>query len=324
MAIEYPCSVCKKEVTTDAVECEICNLWTHRVCGKLKKRSLRMLSDANIHYFCPSCSNIFPYSSVPDEEFLWLNSELDINEDTFYFYKNCQNISLSEKNEDNRLEFTCKANPFKKLDTQCKYITNDQIDSYLNDNNNAFSLIHFNARSLKSNFCKIQSLIRNTKEEYSVIAISETWFDENTNNTDYQLDEYDMYFTSRTNKRGGGVLLYINKNQESMKIDTFSIAIDDLLEIITIELILPNSKNKIISCVYRTPGSDVDKFTSKIEEFLQQIKLSKHYYLCGDFNIDILKMENNKSTKLYMEMLYSYGYSRPSQGLHVSVHTLLH
>ena len=55
MNIFYPCSVCKKEVIDDAVECEICKLWTHRVCGKIKKAYLKVLSDSDIYYYCPSC-----------------------------------------------------------------------------------------------------------------------------------------------------------------------------------------------------------------------------------------------------------------------------
>ena len=36
----YPCALCSKEVVTDAIQCDICGLWVHRICAKLTKKTV--------------------------------------------------------------------------------------------------------------------------------------------------------------------------------------------------------------------------------------------------------------------------------------------
>ena len=47
----------------------------------------------------------------------------------------------------------------------------------MNDSLN-FSLIYFNARSLKTNFDNVKSYLRNLGKKCHIIVISESWFDE--------------------------------------------------------------------------------------------------------------------------------------------------
>ena len=118
---------------------------------------------------------------------------------------------------------------------------------------------------------------------------------------------YDLIYTNRTNKRGGGVLIFVLKDFRFVKIDEFSVAIDDVLESVTLEVNVECGKNFIISCVYRAPGSDLDSFFKYIELFLQSIKNNKSIYLCGDFNIDLLKEQTHKGTNDFLELLNSFG-----------------
>ena len=37
----YPCSVCVKDVKSDAIQCDICDLWVHRACSKLSKYEMK-------------------------------------------------------------------------------------------------------------------------------------------------------------------------------------------------------------------------------------------------------------------------------------------
>lgn len=44
------------------------------------------------------------------------------------------------------------------------------------------------------------------------------------------------------------------------------IRIDDVLECISVEICVLSNKNVIVSCLYRPPGSAIDKLTDTIEE----------------------------------------------------------
>jgi len=45
---------------------------------------------------------------------------------------------------------------------------------------------------------------------FSVIAISETWFNQEKG-IDFEMDDYDLHYMNRQNKTGGGVALYVHK-----------------------------------------------------------------------------------------------------------------
>ena len=69
------------------------------------------------------------------------------------------------------------------LPTHCRYYTSAQFStkfsSASNNRQNKLSSIHFNARSLKANVSKIKDTIRSMEYKFQIIAISETWLNEN-------------------------------------------------------------------------------------------------------------------------------------------------
>ena len=72
---------------------------------------------------------------------------------------------------------------YHDLPTRCRYYTSAQcstnFSSASNIRPNKLSVIHFNARSLKANLSKIKDTIRRMEYKFQIIAISETWLNEN-------------------------------------------------------------------------------------------------------------------------------------------------
>ena len=66
-------------------------------------------------------------------------------------------------------------------------------------------------------------------------------------------------------------------------------------------------KNIIVSCVYRIPGSDIDRFCEYMDQLLTYANPSKTKFVCGDFNIDLLKQETHNGTKRFLECMYGQG-----------------
>ena len=308
----YLCTVCQMEVKSDAIQCDMCSLWTHRTCAKMKKKELVKLSDSSYYYSCPKCVSIFPYSNIDHEEFSFLNTNIGVNENLFYLYNRCNDIVFNYHNDcensnndwDNKID--PEVNFYNDINFECNYVTDSQFKVQLNDNID-FSVIHFNARSLRANVDTVKEYLKNLGKDFHVIAISESWFDENTDITTYELDKYNMIYTNRRNKRGGGVVLYVRNDISFIKRVEFCSTIDNILESVTIEIVPETDKNILFSCVYRAPGSDLKTFADYIECFLKSIRNNKSVYLCGDMNIDILKYDQNDVTKDFVDLLYSYG-----------------
>ena len=58
---------------------------------------------------------------------------------------------------------------------------------------------------------------------------------------------------------------------------------------------------------YRFPGSDVTVFTEHVEQLFLDLSLHKSMFLCGDFNIDILKHNSNRGIKYFLDTMYAIG-----------------
>ena len=87
-----------------------------------------------------------------------------------------------------------------------------------------------------------------------------------------------------------------------------SMVIDDVMESITIELCINKKRNVIVSCVYRTPWSNVDIFNEHLEIMIRKVSNpNKSMFLCGDFNLDLVKYNINLPTKRFIDMMFSLG-----------------
>lgn len=95
-----------------------------------------------------------------------------------------------------------------------------------------------------------------------------------------------------------------------------SMVVDNLLECVTTEICLKKKKNIIVSCIYRSPGSNIDTFKDWMEEAFTKTS-QKVMFICGDFNIDLLNPNNHKMTEDFINTVFSLGLypqiTRPSR-----------
>ena len=116
-----------------------------------------------------------------------------------------------------------------------------------------------------------------------------------------------MHYVSRKNSKGGGVALYINSNLKCRKVENQSICVEENFECVTVELLLEGARNVIVSCLYRKPGARLEDFIEKLEELYCHIKNNKVLYICGDFNIDLLKQDSHAPTETFLNTMFSLG-----------------
>ena len=86
-------------------------------------------------------------------------------------------------------------------------------------------MIHFNARSLNTNFDKIRDYVYELKIPFDIIAIPETWLqsDECTN---MLLAGYRVIHITRKNMKRGGVAIYVNDSISFKSIGTIYVSGD--------------------------------------------------------------------------------------------------
>ena len=180
---------------------------------------------------------------------------------------------------------------YNSIDNQCNYNYDIKVDS--SNMNTNFSIIHFNARSLVKNYNEITNYLNSLNHKFNVIVISETWL--NVYNKDlYFIEDYNNIHITRDHKRGGGISLFIIKKLKYISIDALFTTSPNQFDMVTVKIIIPKSKDIIISGIYKYPEFDIINFSDIIYNLFNTFTTDNILYLCGDFNIDILQLNSSK------------------------------
>ena len=102
------------------------------------------------------------------------------------------------------------------------------------DNN--CSVLHVNAKSLYKNLDYLQVYLRTFNHNFSVIAISETWAN-NDSMSLLNIPGYNSTFKSRTSGRGDGVALFVRNCFKFTVCDDLSALNNDYFESILLHLL---------------------------------------------------------------------------------------
>ena len=167
------------------------------------------------------------------------------------------------------------------IPTDTKYYSDEQFVRYVKSKGD-LSFIHFNARSLNKNFQKIKDSIEDLKLSFDIIAISETWAETDTIDG-FTLNGYEAFHIVRGQRKGGGVALYVHRRFNCAIRTVQCKVVEQVFECVTVELDLKKHKNITVSCVYRTPGSDVDLFCESLEQIFSDVMPRKSMFIYYPF-----------------------------------------
>ena len=179
------------------------------------------------------------------------------------------------------------------------------------------SIISGNIQSINAKFDGFSSFVDrvNTHNPISAILLQECWIDDSAIDSLalFNLKDYNMVYQSSRCCRHGGLLIYIHKQFKYTLIDTIN---QDATgwEYLCVEMShrTPHSQKYLLCNVYRKPGESVDDMNAFIAEFstlLQRVKnLNKLSYICGDYNIDLLKVKINHRFGEFFDNIISSGF----------------
>ena len=128
----------------------------------------------------------------------------------------------------------------------------------------------------------------------------------------YQIDNYNLVTKNRYASNHGGLAFYIH-NDWNYEIKP-SIAHQPYWEEMFIKIIDPRNvrNNFIVGNFYRPPHDHIDKLTNFIEYFGNSLSnletQGEHAYVCGDHNIDLLKIKSNVHNYNFFEHILTSGF----------------
>ena len=151
---------------------------------------------------------------------------------------------------------------------------------------------------------ELSKLINNSnKKKIDVVILSETWVTPSSL-TRINVPGYDFIGKQRTNKKGGGVGILINKNLK-YKVRLDLEITDSILENCSIEL-KTSVKNIIIGSMYRPPNTNQREFVEDLKSYIEKIDSKFELIIGMDHNMDLLKSEQNSATQDFMNSLIDH------------------
>ena len=174
---------------------------------------------------------------------------------------------------------------------------------------NSFNIAHSNINGLQAKLDLFQEFLVSSPE-LDVVAITETSHQANDDffSLNINLDSYTS-FSIPTSTARGGTTIYIKSKHAAIERTDLNIN-NNHFEAVWCEIRNKKGKNMICSSIYRHPHDQLDIFSSFLEYMestLQKLsKENKEVYICGDFNCDMLKVDQNNHYNKFYDLLASY------------------
>lgn len=160
--------------------------------------------------------------------------------------------------------------------------------------------MNFNARILVKNHENICHILAATEHRFSVTSITKTWI----RSSDYSELNLPGYQVSnhRSDRAGGGVGMYIDQDLSFKILKEHNSHDTSIFESLFAEICSNNVQNVVAGVIYRPPSENTLTRLEKFDELLSKLtRKEKTYYICGDFNLDLLQFENNSTTAQIVE-----------------------
>ena len=196
--------------------------------------------------------------------------------------------------------------------TLSPYIDMHALSDKLYESKSNFSILSLNAQSINAKFDEFQIAINeiNNKHEVSIICIQESWLSSDSDTSLFDIPNYQLVAKGKYCSNHGGLLTYVHKDfyWENIAINDETTVWENLF--IKVRHKTPGSKTQIVGNIYRRPNEILHDFRMFQEEFVEALENFNRntVYLCGDFNIDLLKLNVKDHYHTFFNNLIAAGY----------------
>ena len=220
-----------------------------------------------------------------------------------YEFLTMKNKMLNRFKDNNfNKEMTQYVNGFSKNNYTCDYYLGDKfLTLFKNHQKNPFRAFHVNIGSFDSKSAELDVYLKSLKFKFQVIALTEIG-KTSKDFIEFTFPEYDIHMVEAPSTKGGVAILVLKnafKNIISLEYDN-SYSFNGMCNcsnclVESIFVTLETSSEKFtIGCTYRHPNGELNHFNDRFREIINSIDEKKIIVLMGDFNIDLLQLNNSK------------------------------
>ena len=293
LLIKEVCGYCLKNVNIGqaVTECDKCDCIIHTKC--FKKSKFQVINNRN---YCNNCKETIEKRYNPFESMCRSNAHNDYSDRAY-------NAEIGDCFEE--------LSSISQLLNNCiRYKTiNDFNDSLVNSDtslmNKNFSVLFQNIDGNKTNFDNFAiNIEKQFKHKFSVIGLAETNTDP-INKDLYPLQDYTSFYQeiNADKLKGTGVALYIHNSLNFTPFHDLNKCTPHFESFFVNAMAGPTKIT--IGVTYNPPSGEDKQYLTELMHLLEKCP-KENLYLLGDFNFDLLTL-NDGDSKKFEEIMQSYG-----------------
>jgi len=189
---------------------------------------------------------------------------------------------------------------------QSAYYTSDD----LNLNDSKFTVISLNCQSLRAKYNSILLFLQNIPCKPKAIILQETWLSNGDITSHLNIPGYNLLSKGKVVSAHGGLAIYLDQDFSYKEI---VFPDSDIFEFQAVEISKQQNSKKVILCnVYRPPrdlSENYLQFTEELSNICSAISdTDKEVIIGGDYNINLLLVNEKPLFKEYMESIMMNGF----------------
>ena len=325
------CTICTKKLNkpSTGIPCKECKSLIHVKCTKILGISKHYHTWKG-NWQCKSClGKKFPFTRIDNNELI---NEISFNSNQTnkmrkfksqnYFSEKLKRLLSSSKatcwnnycdNDNVNNIISEEINELNSIKPNFMYYEVEKFQNFQKPlkKEEKFGIFHTNVCSLQANIEKLEYLLYDLEYKFDVLALSETWNPEDSKDrfVAKQLEGYHEYYGITGSSRKGGCgfyvrndLIMIQRNDLDFKINILGAESESCwIEVVSTN---KNEKNVVIGVVYRHPSHDDTMFNENFNKILSKVnKEKKRLIVCGDFNYDLLKYDNDNKVNAFFNFM---------------------
>ena len=176
-----------------------------------------------------------------------------------------------------------------------------------------------NIQSLHAKFAELTTLIKYLREEhnfnFSIICLQETWLKQDSDKSQLQIPNYEPIMQGKQCSHHGGLAIYVHEEFKGKERKLYKKSDGKLWEGQCINVTGERlTKNVCISNIYRPPrfnnnNRTITDFLTEFSPYVEKLESENvHNIILGDFNINLLQLQNREKIEEYYDKFMSSGF----------------
>ena len=190
------------------------------------------------------------------------------------------------------------------------YFDHDMLTNMIPEKNDILKCLSLNIQSINAKIDQLRiylEQLRLVNCKFDAICVQETWLGDDSSDSHLQIEGYTLINQPYQLSSHNGLAIYLSNNLQYANININRSATNSW-EGQFIKIKISQNQNITLGNIYRPPRESIEYYQNFMNEFIATTNtISGELIIAGDYNIDLLKVNESPMVNDYFELIMSNG-----------------